>query len=74
MASSSEEPGNSLPWKSVRRPKHITGIVEPVGDAGQLPDLVGGEELRLVDEDAIDLADLLMCVADALEEIVIGAR
>ena len=29
--------------------------VEPVGDAGQLPDLVPGQELRLVDEDAIDL-------------------
>ena len=28
--------------------------VEPVGDAGELPDLVVGEELGLVDEDAID--------------------
>ena len=32
---------------------------EPVGDAGELPDLRLRQELRLVDEDAVDL--LLAC-------------
>ena len=46
---------------------------EPVGDAGELPDLVVGEELRFVDEDAIDLAGEGL-LADAVEQIVGGAE
>src|SRR5690606_23432645 len=32
--------------------------VEPISDAGELPDLFGGEELRFIDKDAIHLGDI----------------
>ena len=51
----------------------MTGMFEPVGDAGELPDLVVGEELGLVDEDAIELAGLGV-LADAVEEVVLGVE
>ncbi len=47
--------------------------VEPVGDAGELPDLLVVEELRLVDEDAMH-GRVLVMLGDAGEEIVAVAE
>ena len=73
MASSACEPENSLPWKSVLQPVAHHRNAEPVGDAGELPDLLFIEELRLVDEHAVDLG-VLVVLGDACKEIVAVAE
>ena len=42
---------------------------QPVSDAGELPDLLFIEELRLVDEDAVDLG-VFVVLGDARKEVV----
>lgn len=42
---------------------------QPVGDAGELPNLLVGEELGFVDEDAVDFAGQRV-LADAVVEVV----
>ena len=73
MASSASEPGEELALEIDAQAKGHHRDAEPVGDAGELPDLILGEELRFVDEDAIDLAAEGF-LADAIEEIVAGVE
>ncbi len=73
MASSAIEPGKSRPWKVGAEAEAHHRDLEPVGDAGELPDLVGGEELGLVDEDAIEPCRPASGFAHAVEQIVVRA-
>ena len=53
MASSALRAGKQLALEIGAQAEAHDRDVQPVGDAGELPDLVGREELRLVDEDAM---------------------